>query len=174
MSSQHRIRVLLPATTHAHLTTTLEMQGDDLTDPAQVHKGVAIYLNRHGLLHGRGSSFALRQTPASTEGNREYEVLIRRANVRRIAPAHDRQRALSAKRMPREVARCRQHLALAARLLPAAVRQDALDEWIDEIECAAEAGKRIRGRALSIMLRTVPHAIWRAWRPAVVRRRSNS
>lgn len=58
--------------------------------------------------------------------------------------------------------RCRSLLGAAAGLLPASERDDALDEWIDEIETAAALGHPIRRRTCSIVLRSLPVLALRA------------
>jgi hypothetical protein len=53
-------------------------------------------------------------------------------------------------------ARCKTLLGVAYRILPPKAREDALDEWHDEIECAAAQGKPVWGRTLSIIFRALP------------------
>jgi hypothetical protein len=54
------------------------------------------------------------------------------------------------------VTRCCSALTLAHLLLPPSVRGDALDESIDEIETAAETGRPVVRRTISILVRTLP------------------
>jgi hypothetical protein len=61
----------------------------------------------------------------------------------------------------RNVSRCRSLLQAANVALPSSVREDALDEWMDEIQSAAEEGLPVRRRALSILFRTLPVAALR-------------
>jgi hypothetical protein len=72
-------------------------------------------------------------------------------------------------RYRRKVAKCRSMLQLANRVLPPDVREDALDEWTDEIECAAAEKKPVFRRALSILCRSLPREAVRSRRPARVR-----
>jgi hypothetical protein len=60
-------------------------------------------------------------------------------------------------------------LALAKRALPPEVREEALQEWVDEIESAAEEGQPVRRRAVSIVLRALPVLAVRSRLPARVR-----
>ncbi|HET7416990.1 MAG TPA: hypothetical protein VFJ61_05150 [Solirubrobacterales bacterium] len=55
-----------------------------------------------------------------------------------------------------KTARCRSLLARACCLLPPAEREEALDEWADEIETAALQGRPIVRRTLSIVFRALP------------------
>lgn len=68
----------------------------------------------------------------------------------------------------RKVTRCRSILGLVNRALPRGVRDDMLDEWMDDIETAAEEGMPVRRRMASI-LRSLPVIAWRARRPARAR-----
>jgi hypothetical protein len=72
-------------------------------------------------------------------------------------------------RRSRQVARCRSLLEIGNLLLPPGVRDDALDEWMDEIECAAAKNRPVLPRVVSI-LRTLPLLAWRS-RLARARRR---
>lgn len=56
----------------------------------------------------------------------------------------------------RRVARCRSILEIVHRALPASIRADALDEWIDELECAASARRPVVKRTVSIVIRAIP------------------
>jgi hypothetical protein len=78
-------------------------------------------------------------------------------------------RSTSATQPSTKVARCCSALVLAHRLLPRSIRADALTEWVDEIEAAADVGAPIMGRTLSIILRAVPSLAFRERRPARVR-----
>lgn len=60
-------------------------------------------------------------------------------------------------------------LALAKRALPPEVREEALQEWVDEIETAADEGLPVRRRAISIVLRALPVLAVRSRLPARVR-----
>lgn len=71
------------------------------------------------------------------------------------------------------VERCRSALVIAGRLLPGAVRNEAVDEWLDEIECAASAQRGVTRRTASILIRTLPALVWRSRRPMYVRGRGN-
>jgi hypothetical protein len=68
------------------------------------------------------------------------------------------------------VVRCRSLLKLANFLLPHSAREDALDEWMDEIQGAAEEGRPFRRRALSILCRSLPPLALRARLPVRARR----
>lgn len=61
--------------------------------------------------------------------------------------------------------RCRSLLGLATGLLPASEREDAFDEWADEIETAMADGRPILRRTCSIVLRTLPVLMVRARLP---------
>jgi hypothetical protein len=67
------------------------------------------------------------------------------------------------------VARCRLILRIAHRVLPPGMREDALDEWMDEIECTAEKGRPVLKRTFSILFRSLPVLAWRSRGPARVR-----
>jgi hypothetical protein len=58
--------------------------------------------------------------------------------------------------VPRPPPRCRSLLALAARMLPAAIRAALLAEWLDEIETAAAERRPVVRRSVSIALRGAP------------------
>jgi hypothetical protein len=62
----------------------------------------------------------------------------------------------------RHVSRCRRLLQCANFVLPPSVREDALDEWMDEIQSAAEENLPFRRRALSILFRSLPALALRA------------
>jgi hypothetical protein len=70
----------------------------------------------------------------------------------------------------RHVSRCRQLLQFANFVLPPSVRKNALDEWMDEIQSAAEEGLPFRRRALSILFRSLPALALRARLPVRARR----
>lgn len=70
----------------------------------------------------------------------------------------------------RSVSRCRGLFELANMVLPRAIREDALDEWMDEIHCAVEAGLPVRQRVLSILFRSLPKQALRARFPVRARR----
>lgn len=67
------------------------------------------------------------------------------------------------------VHRARSLLAFAYRLLPADTRLEVFDEWMDEIETAAEEKLRVRRRTISIILRSLPIMVFRSRRPVRVR-----
>jgi hypothetical protein len=69
----------------------------------------------------------------------------------------------------RGVAPARSLLALANRVLPPEDREEALAEWVDEIETAADEGLSVRRRAISILLRSLPVMALRSRLPARVR-----
>lgn len=69
----------------------------------------------------------------------------------------------------RKVTRCRSILGLVNRALPRGVRDDMLDEWMDDIETAAEEGMPVRRRMVSIVLRSLPAIAWRSRRPTRAR-----
>lgn len=71
----------------------------------------------------------------------------------------------------RAVSRCRSVFNLGKRLLPSDVRDDVTDEWIDEIETAAEAGKPVLWRTISILAYAFPCAVIRSLRPSRARER---
>lgn len=52
--------------------------------------------------------------------------------------------------------RCKMLLGMAYRILPPGAREEALDEWHDEIECAAAQSKPVWRRTLSIIFRALP------------------
>lgn len=56
----------------------------------------------------------------------------------------------------KNMTRCRSLLARASCLLPPGEREEALDEWTDEIETAAGEGRPILRRTLSIVFRALP------------------
>lgn len=56
----------------------------------------------------------------------------------------------------RRLAKCRSMLELATGFLPLAERDEALDEWTDEIETASAKGLPIFRRTCSIILRSLP------------------
>lgn len=70
----------------------------------------------------------------------------------------------------RRVLRCRSLLRLANLALPPSAREDALDEWMDEIQSAVEEGLPFRRRALSILCRSLPMLALRARFPVRARR----
>lgn len=63
------------------------------------------------------------------------------------------------------LARCRSLLGLASGLLPASEREDAFDEWADEVETAAAEGRPILRRTCSIVARSLPVMILRSRLP---------
>lgn len=77
-------------------------------------------------------------------------------------------RPTNSKGPSRTVRRCGSLLDTAGRLLPPAVRDETLDEWIDEIETAAEDGQPVVRRTLSL-LRSLPILAWRGRRAVRVR-----
>jgi len=74
----------------------------------------------------------------------------------------------------RRISRCRSLLQLANFVLPPAAREDALDEWMDEIQCAAEENLPLGGRVLSILCRSLPALALRARLPVRARRGEGS
>ena len=70
----------------------------------------------------------------------------------------------------RRVSGCRSILRLANFVLPRSVREDALDEWMDELLSAAEEDLSFRRRAISILCRSLPALALRARRPVRARR----
>lgn len=66
---------------------------------------------------------------------------------------------------------CRSLLSFAASALPPADRQEALDEWMDELECAAEENLPTLRRTASILFRAGPLMAVRSRGSARVRRR---
>ncbi len=87
----------------------------------------------------------------------EWEAYLRRHDSAQSAPV-------------KKVAKCRSVLKIANRLLPKDVRDEAIDEWMDEIECAAAADLPVFRRTLSILLRSLPALAWRSRQPARARR----
>jgi len=57
--------------------------------------------------------------------------------------------------------RCALVLRFASRLLPATTREACLEEWVDEIYTADEAGLPVKGRVTSILARALPSTFWR-------------
>jgi hypothetical protein len=49
--------------------------------------------------------------------------------------------------------------------VPSSLREDTIDEWLDEIETAADAGKPVLWRTVSILIRALPRVVARGWRP---------
>jgi hypothetical protein len=66
--------------------------------------------------------------------------------------------------------RCRSLLASASCLLPPDEREEALDEWADEIETAAQKGGPVVRRTLSILFRSLPSMALRTRLPSRVSR----
>jgi hypothetical protein len=64
---------------------------------------------------------------------------------------------------------CKSLLAAAHRVLPRTVQEEALDEWLDEIECAASQGKPVLRRTISILCRALPVLAVRSRLPARAR-----
>jgi hypothetical protein len=73
-----------------------------------------------------------------------------------------------------KVERCHSILRLANFVLPPRSRDEALDEWIDEIECAAAEKKPVVRRTLSIVFRALPSLALRARLPARARRKGGT
>lgn len=96
------------------------------------------------------------------------------STIRRGAMVGDTPERLAAgksdTRTHQRVERCRSVLRVANLLLPRGVREDAFDEWVDEIECAAEAGLAVVSRTLSILFRSLPVMVWRSRGLAQVQR----
>lgn len=70
----------------------------------------------------------------------------------------------------RRVHRCRSVLNLAKAALPRDIRDDYIDEWMDEIECAAARNRPVLPRVMSILVRSLPILTWRSRIPTRVRR----
>jgi hypothetical protein len=64
-----------------------------------------------------------------------------------------------------KVERCHSILRVANLVLPSRVRDEALDEWIDEVECAAAEKKPVLRRTLSIVFKSLPSLALRARLP---------
>lgn len=69
----------------------------------------------------------------------------------------------------RRVTKCRSILEVANRLLPRDTRDETLDEWMDEIEAAAERDLPVFGRVVSILFRALPVMAWRSRLPTRAR-----
>lgn len=67
---------------------------------------------------------------------------------------------------PRRVEKCRSILRIANRLLPEGSREEALDEWMDEIETAAAKELPVFRRTASIVVRSLPVLALRIRLPA--------
>jgi hypothetical protein len=70
----------------------------------------------------------------------------------------------------RSVGRCRSILGIAKVVLPRDVCDDAVDEWMDEIECAAAENRPVLRRTISIVVRSLPLLAWRSRVPMRVRK----
>jgi hypothetical protein len=70
----------------------------------------------------------------------------------------------------RRTTRCCSALRIASRLLPAKVRNEELDEWVDEIYTAVDEKSPIIRRTASILLRSLPVVVLRSRLPARSRR----
>ncbi len=106
-----------------------------------------------------------RQRPSTTESDLQHiEVVSEGRVVRRLTPPPDERGSQRGR-----VGRCRSLLAIVRHVLPSDVRDDALDEWLDEIECAAAAGRPVVRRTASIILRALPSLAWRSRVPARAR-----
>jgi hypothetical protein len=68
--------------------------------------------------------------------------------------------------MRKRAAFCRSVLSVGARLLPAEVRGDALDEWTDEIATAEQEDAPVFRRTASILVRSLPPLAVRSYLPA--------
>jgi hypothetical protein len=68
--------------------------------------------------------------------------------------------------------RCHAALRMAAGFLPREMREERLDEWLDELEAAQAAGRPVRRRTASIVVRAAPHEIWRLRVRSLKRRRN--
>jgi len=75
------------------------------------------------------------------------------------------------KKPVKNVSRCRSLLDLAKVVLPPSARDDAIDEWTDEIECAAATGRPVLRRTVSILVRSLPRLAVRSRLPKRVRER---
>lgn len=93
----------------------------------------------------------------------DYELLL--LQVLAIDQVSRRADARRSKRMSRH----RSVLAFVDWLLPPDVREEVLDEWMDDVETASEEGKRIGRRVFWILVRSLPSEVWRSRRPARVR-----
>jgi hypothetical protein len=69
--------------------------------------------------------------------------------------------------------RCQSLLEVGQRLLPARIREETLDEWVDELETAAEKGRAIWRRTFSILFRALPSIACRSRLSLHGRRGSN-
>ena len=58
-------------------------------------------------------------------------------------------------RHQRQIVQCRSVLGLACCLLPSDMREDALDEWLDELHCAAAEKRPVVRRTISIAVGAV-------------------
>ncbi|HEU5254022.1 MAG TPA: hypothetical protein VFU16_11930 [Solirubrobacterales bacterium] len=65
---------------------------------------------------------------------------------------------------------CRSVLSIAAATLPPNIREETLDEWIDELECAADENRPVLRRAVSILVRSLPILAWRSRLPSRARK----
>jgi len=68
------------------------------------------------------------------------------------------------------VGRCRSLMSMATFALPSEIREESVDEWMDEIECAAAEERPVLRRAISILLRSLPILAWRSRLPTRARR----
>ena len=69
----------------------------------------------------------------------------------------------------RSVRHCRSLLGIARIALPEDVYEDAVAEWMDEIESAATNDRPVIRRAVSILIRSLPVLAWRSRLPSRVR-----
>lgn len=136
---------------------------------AHLSRVAAVHARDAGLLERAGDGISLRAAGGKHPETHFVALVMRRsAFARREAAGRGSDEA---PRRSRDVARSRSIISAAIRLLPANAREEALDEWMDEVECAAEAGAGTRARTWSIVSRALPVAIWRAWWPARARQR---
>jgi hypothetical protein len=125
-----------------------------------------------GLLERVGDGIRLQPRSGAHPEMRFVALVMRRSALAR-REATDLASSRGRRVRSRDVARSRSVISAAVRLLPASAREEAIDEWMDEVECAAEADVGTIGRTCSIVLRALPTAIWRAWRPARVPQRNS-
>lgn len=123
-------------------------------------------------------TFGLRISPETIEGWRLQQIThgterdreLQTAWEAGVEAARAKQAVVAKPARARQVAKCRSLLEIGNRLLPQDVRDEALDEWMDEIECAAAKDLPVFRRVLSILLRSLPALAWRNRQPAPARR----
>ena len=97
---------------------------------------------------------------------RGFEIQVASLN----SPPSAAQSLTETAEQPQRVRQCRSLLSLAKAVLPKDVREDAIDEWMDEIECAAAEDRPVLRRAISILVRSLPVLAWRSRLPRRARR----